>query len=238
MVIEELSGRQTPENRAATQIVIQQYNDRIGRVKELNGIEDEPNTKLRLKTLAWERTYVQQLVDDERVDRYVGYQYLARLARMEELILHQRSLRAKIRQHWIRWRTFGRRSLHEIIHKVPGAELSENAQATRQLQIKCYEHVLSKLHEEMAGDSSANAEDISKLLIEYQRLLRTLRAAAPSITTFTKTQDKTTDIERMALEIELEQIGTRYDDGELSRAAAKRLRENVNLMQMDLEDKV
>ena len=238
VVIEELSGRQTPENRAATQIVIQQYNDRIGRVKELNGIEDEPNTKLRLKTLAWERTYVQQLVDDERVDRYVGYQYLARLARMEELILHQRSLRAKIRQHWIRWRTFGRRSLHEIIHKVPGAELSEGAQATRQLQIKCYEHVLSKLHEEMAGDSSANAEDISKLLIEYQRLLRTLRAAAPSITTFTKTKDKTTDIERMALEIELEQIGTRYDDGELSRAAAKRLRENVNLMQMDLEDKV
>jgi len=42
----------------------------------------------------------------------------------------------------------------------------------------------------------------------------------------------------MALEIELEQIETRYDDGELSRAAAKRLRENVNLMQMDLEDKV
>ena len=68
--------------------------------------------------------------------------------------------------------------------------------------------------------------------------MRTLRAAAPSITTFTKTKDKTTDIERMALEIELEQIETRYDDGELSRAAAKRLRENVNLMQMDLEEKV
>ena len=40
------------------------------------------------------------------------------------------------------------------------------------------------------------------------------------------------------MEIELEQIQTRYDDGELSRVAAKRLRENVNLMQMDLEDNV
>lgn len=237
-VIEELSGRQTPENRAATQIVVQQYNDRIARIKDSNGIEDEPNTKLRLRTLAWERTYVQQLVDAEEIDRYVGYQYLTRLARMEELIQHHHSVRANVRQHWVRWRTFGRRSLHEIVHKVPGAELSETAQATRELQIKCYEHVIEKLHAELAGDSSANAEDISKLLIEYQRLLRTLRAAAPSITTFTKVQDKTTDVELLGLEIELEKIQTHYDDGELSRATAKRLRENVHLMRMDLEDRV
>ena len=237
-VIEELSGRQTPENRAATQIVVQQYNDRISRIKGNNGIEEEPNTKLRLKTLAWERTYVEQLVSSGDIDRYVGYQYLTRLARMEDLIRHHHSVRANARQHWVRWRTFGRRSLHEIVHKMPGAELSETAQETRALQIKCYEHVVEKLHEEMAGESSANAEDISKLLIEYQRLLRTLRAAAPSITTFTSTQDKTADVERLGLQIELEQIQTRYDDGELSRATAKRLRENVNLMQMDLEDKV
>ena len=147
-------------------------------------------------------------------------------------------MRANLRQHFIRWRTFGRRSLQEIVHKVPGAELSETTQATRALQIKCYEHVVDKLHEELAGNSPANAEDISKLLIEYQRLLRTLRAAAPSITTFTTTQDKSADVERLGLEIELEQIQTRYDDGELSRVAAKRLRENVNLMQMDLEDNV
>jgi len=238
VVIEELSARQTPENRAATQIVVRQYNDRIKRIKELNGIEDEPNMKLRLRTLAWEREFARNLIDADEVDRFAGYQYLMRLARMEELIMHQHSVRANLRQHFIRWRTFGRRSLQEIVHKVPGAELSETTQATRALQIKCYEHVVDKLHEELAGNSPANAEDISKLLIEYQRLLRTLRAAAPSITTFTTTQDKSADVERLGLEIELEQIQTRYDDGELSRVAAKRLRENVNLMQMDLEDNV
>ena len=238
VVIEELSARQTPETRAATQIVVRQYNDRIKRIKELNGIEDEPNMKLRLRTLAWEREFARNLIDADEVDRFAGYQYLMRLARMEELIMHQHSVRANLRQHFVRWRTFGRRSLQEIVHKVPGAELSETTQATRALQIKCYEHVVDKLHEELAGNSPANAEDISKLLIEYQRLLRTLRAAAPSITTFTTTQDKSADVERLGLEIELEQIQTRYDDGELSRVAAKRLRENVNLMQMDLEDNV
>ena len=95
IVIEELSARQTPETRAATRIVVRQYNDRIKRIKELNGIEDEPNMKLRLRTLAWEREFARNLIDTDEVDRFAGYQYLMRLARMEELIMHQHSVRAK-----------------------------------------------------------------------------------------------------------------------------------------------
>ncbi len=237
-VIEELSGRQTPENRLATQIVVGQYNDRISRIKENNGIDDEADMKLRLKTLDWEREYVAGLLATAAVDRYVGFQYLTRLARMEDLIKHHHSVRANLRDRLTRLRAVGRRSIHEIIHKVPGAELSERAQAMRALQIKSYENVVKKLQEELAGDSVANAEDISRLIIEYQRLLRTLRNQTPSITSIARTQDNTQDVERRGLQIELEQIQTRYDDGELSRAAAKRLRENVHLMEMDLEDKV
>lgn len=237
-VIEELTGRQTPENRVATQIVVGEYNDRIARIKETNGIDDEPNMKLRLKALAWEREYVSGLLAEGAVDQLVGYQYLTRLARMEDLVKHHRSVRANLRGALTRIRTLGRRSIHEIIHKVPGAELSERAQAIRALQIKSYEQVITKLHEELAGDSVANAEDISRLAIEYQRLLHTLRTQSPSITSIARTQDNTQDVHRMGLEIELEQIQTYYDDGILSRGAAKRLRENVHLMEMDLEDKV
>ena len=237
-VIEELSVRQTPENRAATQIVVAQYNDRIARIKESNDIEDEPNMKLRLRVLGWEQEFVNKCIESGEVDHLTGYQYLARLARMEELIKHHHSLRANVRKRLNRWRTAGRRSVHDIVHKVPGAELSETAQGARELQIKSCEHVIGKLNEELAGESAANAEDISKLLLEYQQLLRTLRAAVPTMTGLIRTQDKTEDIERLGLQIELEQIQTRYDDGELSRGAAKRLRENVNLMQMDLENNV
>ncbi len=237
-VIEELSVRQTPENRAATQIVVAQYNDRIARIKESNDIEDEPNMKLRLRVLGWEQEFVNKCIESEEVDHLTGYQYLARLARMEELIKHHHSLRANVRKRLNRWRTAGRRSVHDIVHKVPGAELSETAQGARELQIKSCEHVIGKLNEELAGESAANAEDISKLLLEYQQLLRTLRAAVPTMTGLIRTQDKTEDIERLGLQIELEQIQTRYDDGELSRSSAKRLRENVNLMQMDLENNV
>ena len=99
--------------------------------------------------------------------------------------------------------------------------------------------MVANLQAELASsDSAEKTEDVSTLLLEYQRVLRSLRSATPSITAITTTADKARDIERMGLYLELEQIQTRYEEGELSRACAKRLRENVYLMQIDLEDNV
>ena len=65
-----------------------------------------------------------------------------------------------------------------------------------------------------------------------------LRNANPSITALTNTASKAQDIERYGLRLELEQIQARYEDGDLCRSSYKRLRENVALMQVDLEDNV
>lgn len=43
---------------------------------------------------------------------------------------------------------------------------------------------------------------------------------------------------RLGLRLELEQIQTMYEEERLCRDTAKRLRENVYLMQVDLEDNV
>ena len=45
-------------------------------------------------------------------------------------------------------------------------------------------------------------------------------------------------MKRYAYQIELEQIQTMYEEGRIGRACAKRMRENVHLMQLDLEDNV
>ena len=87
-VIEELAARQTPENRAATQTVIHSYNQRIARIKNSNDILDEPNTALRLRALDWEQDYVLKLIEAEEVYPLVGYQYLSRLAHIENLLKH------------------------------------------------------------------------------------------------------------------------------------------------------
>ena len=90
---------------------------------------------------------------------------------------------------------------------------------------------------ELASPTSEEpAEHLSALLLEYQRLVQTARAANPSITALATSVDKAADIKRAGLRLELEAIQSSYEDGSLPRASYKRLRENVALMQMDLED--
>ena len=77
--------------------------------------------------------------------------------------------------------------------------------------------------------------DVAAVLLEYQRSIATLRNSRPSISTSIRIADRTNDVKKYAYQVELEQIQTMYEEGRLSRAAAKRLRESVYLMQLDLE---
>ena len=76
------------------------------------------------------------------------------------------------------------------------------------------------------------------MLLEYQRSKGALLSSTPSVSTVIRTSDRADDIRRYGLQIELEQIQSMYEDERLSRAAAKRMRENVYLMQLDLDDNV
>ena len=68
--------------------------------------------------------------------------------------------------------------------------------------------------------------------------MQTTHAANPSITALTTTADKAVELQLQGLRLELEAIQSSYEDGTLPRASYKRLRENVALMQIDLEDNV
>ena len=237
-VIEDLAARQTTENRAATQMVIRSYNDRIARIKSRNDIEDQPNTALRLQAVAWEQELVLKLIDDEEIYPIIGYQYLSRLARIENMLQHHRG-RWSVQNFMLRLRAIVRSGWHRIVAGLPGINVTERVQAVRDLQMLCAEHVVERLQQKLASpESNEPTEDVSTLLLEYQRSITALRSANPSITALANTASKAVDIERHGLRLELEQIQARYEDGELCRASYKRLRENVYLMQVDLEDNV
>ena len=237
-VIEELAARQTPENRTATQTVIHSYNQRIARIKNSNDILDEPNTALRLRTLDWEQDYVLKLIEAEEVYPLVGYQYLSRLAHIENLLKHHAG-RWSLQNAYLRLRALARTGWHRLLNGLPGVSPTERTQAIRELQIKGSEHVVGKLQAMLTSpECNEPAEDVSALVMEYQRTISMLRNANPSITALTRTGALATDVERLGLRLELEQIQTRYEEGDLCRASAKRLRENVYLMQVDLEDNV
>ena len=235
-VIEELAARQTPENRAATQTVIHSYNQRIARIKNSNDILDEPNTALRLRALDWEQDYVLKLIEAEEVYPLVGYQYLSRLAHIENLLKHHAD-RISLQIVYLRLRTLAHAGWHRLVEALPGDDLAERVLAERDLRVRSNEHVIEKLQAELASPTSEEpAEHLSALLLEYQRLVQTARAANPSVTALATSVDKAADIKRAGLRLELEAIQSSYEDGSLPRASYKRLRENVALMQMDLED--
>lgn len=237
-VIGELSSRQTPETRAATQLVLRSYNQRIARIKSTNDIEDEPNTALRVQALHWEQDFVAKLIENEDVHPIVGYRHLSRLDHIENMLLHHHG-RWSLQNLLLRLRALVRAGLHRLAPGLPGKGVTERRQASRDLQIRCADHVSEWLSALLASsETSFPTEDVSALLLEYQRTARNLRRSNPSITAITTTVDKAVDIERLGLRLELEQIQARYEEGDLCRSSYKRLRENVFLMQVDLEDNV
>ena len=140
----------------------------------------------------------------------------------------------------LRVRTLAHAGWHRIVEALPGDDLSERVQAERDLRLRSNEHVIEKLQAELASPTSEEpTENLSKLLLEYQSLVQTIHSAAsPSITVLTSTANKAVDIQRQGLRLELEAIQARYEEGALPRSSYKRLRENVMLMQIDLEDNV
>ena len=235
-VVEELAARQTSENRAATQMVIRAYNERIAHLKNKGDVTNESMTPLRLRANRWEHDFVLDLLEREEVDELAGYRYLKRLSRTENLLKHHAD-RISLQIVYLRLRTLAHAGWHRLVEALPGDDLAERVLAERDLRVRSNEHVIEKLQAELASPTSEEpAEHLSALLLEYQRLVQTARAANPSITALATSVDKAADIKREGLRLELEAIQSSYEDGSLPRASYKRLRENVALMQMDLED--
>ncbi|MEG0759759.1 MAG: sodium:proton exchanger, partial [Raoultibacter sp.] len=236
-VIEELTTHQTPENRRATQRVIKSYNERINKVKNSNDIEIEPNKELRIKALRWEQDYTLELIDNGRVDPMIGYQYLNHLAHIQNLLKHQKE------NFWVRRNALRRLSLfarslkRRIINALPGKNPSQKLEEFRSIQVAASEYAISKLQQEIT-DPNAPTEDVSELILEYQRSIAALRTTRSGTAPSSNNAPTTADIELLGLKIELEQIQSMYEADRLSRASAKRLRENVYLMQIDIEERI
>lgn len=237
-VIEDLSARQTKDNRRATQVVMKQYSDRIARIK--SGLDDDPDDddiEMRRLMLRWEREFVQHAIDAEEVSPMTGYRMLNRLAETEALMNHNRDImwflgvarrRLSMEVHSIK---------RFLVDKVPMMSASDEEHEMRELQARSLEDVMSKLRE-LLNDPAYRTEDVSALMVEVQRDLRRLRRIGRDIGTVARVEDRATEVRRLGYALELEHIQRMYESRRISRAMAKHMRENVALMQLDLEDKV
>lgn len=237
-VIEELTAKQTPENARALGPVIAKYTERLEQFKEEEDLHDESDTALRLEVLQWEQEYVLGLIEKDEVPPLEGYQYVSRSARISSMIKHD-SLRKIAFIKWFRrLRMVTRKLWKRLRNRMPGegkADESSYERIMRDIQIRTSEYVIGRLGRQM-NEPGFQSEKISQLMLEYQRTLSMLRGPGPSVTAFAKNADLDLRATRLGLRIELEKIQQAYEEERLSRAEAQKMRENVYLMQIDLED--
>ena len=130
-----------------------------------------------------------------------------------------------------------RRGVHALVRELPDTSLTARTDEMRRLQIATECYVVEKL-EALVSSDEFKTEDVTSLLLEYQANVAALKNSLPTLTTSFKVANRADDVKRYAYQIELEQIQTMYEEGRIGRACAKRMRENVHLMQLDLEDNV
>lgn len=238
-VVEELTARQKPENRAAIAQVISQYNNRIERIVNAEDLEDESDVELRIKALNWEEEFVLDLIDQDEVPPEEAYQYLNRLARTETLLSRGHQHRLSLMAWFRRRRVVFRKRWMRFLRRLPGKDpkLDPSVRAIRDIQVQAARHVIERLESGMV-ESDVPSEKISNLIMEYQHTIRLLRGPIPSMTSFVQDSELDLDATRLGLRLELEQIQLAYEEKRISRAAAQKMRENVYVMQVDLEEYV
>ncbi len=238
-VIAGLAYHHKPGKYRATQAVIRSYNDRINRIKANETEEDPMKTELRLRALQWEREYIEQALDEDSVDKSDAFYVLHRILRQESLLKHSTIsplTSAKIRQA----HSFAKALVHRVIKGLPLASISEHAASRHELMIKSARYANEKLRELLKDSGDIPTEYVSTLFIENTRTMASMTPRRPSITSMTAIamDDATEEILRRGFTLEMEGIQEMLEAGRISRSTARRLRENVVLMQIDLEENI
>ncbi len=238
LVMEELTLHQTRENKRATQMVLRQYNDRIRKIKKTNDIEDLEDRSLRIEALGWEKQFVQDLIDTREVSPQIGVVYIRRINKSIAIASRKPSVKVFLE-------AFAMRITHRLMYlykvardRTPGINiLASEDDEMRQLQIKSVEHVVGQLEQLLLHEDS-NTEDVASLLIEVQTNLRRLKRDTRTFATAARVDEQVLELRRRAYMLELEAIADLVQDDLITHATAKHMRENVFLMQLDLEEKI
>jgi CPA1 family monovalent cation:H+ antiporter len=236
-VIEELTAQQTKTNRRATRSVIQAYQNRLDAIKpEMEGADEDADeveqTRIRLKILHWEEQCVLRQIAEGVTSKAIAYEYLARLERTESLILHSTG-RFSLKRTLRALKVACSRAKMFVVKALPGAKLSEDSAELRKLRVECSRFVVANLKDEMA-QGTISVEDASKFILDAERYISDTTSSIPTVTKSLLIMDESEDIRRLAYQIELEQIQKMYEEDRITRKDAKKMRENVFLMQLDL----
>ena len=243
-VIHQLSAEQRESNANATRAVIAMYNDRIERI-----ISDSDNLSenkheamermLNLKIVRHQMQYVSYLLKQGKAQPAEAYRLTRRLSLQEQILSNHRSLRWKLKDALHRINITIRALSTLIRQTLPGVDENEKETALRELRIEVERETVRYLEHGIAsGESKYPPELLAEAIAKHTNIMNGFMRMRPSLSFMQQTLDETEDIMRKGYRIELDEIQKLYDNRDISRGLMKLLRENVYLMQLDLENRL
>lgn len=234
-VIRGLHEQITPENKAATEQVMQQYRGRIHDLQQGNsGHKMSADEKAkRLEIIGWERENMQKLRDADQISASTVYRYESFLGMMESA-LKQRFL-ARIKTFFI----FARRALKLLLHpkKFKNAQLKVENATEKQKAAFAEIRFLREENEKLiirrlkSQINEENADLIGPLITEHKMFLDRIGEERMRPSDRPKSNQKVREIELMGIQMERDNIQSMFESGSISRDLARDLRQNLNMLE-------
>jgi CPA1 family monovalent cation:H+ antiporter len=243
LVIQRLVDDMKPNQKAATEEVAQQYYLRISTLKASNQLVNKQDADVRRRIIGWERDYTRELVSQGRVSALAGIIYLDQLSRTLARVQHHNAigweLTAFFEQLTSRFKEMRRhRREHRKLEGDEKRSRREIRSELRELAVENYLHVQKKL-QDYAGEPDAPIEAIELINNEFERRVARLKSPRSFLAGARGgSEDYFFEVEARALEFEREAISDALHDKRISRATAKRMRDNVAMMELDIEEQL
>jgi CPA1 family monovalent cation:H+ antiporter len=250
-VIRQLVDSTDPDHRVATELTVQQYYERISKFKASNTLANQEDAAVRRRIIEWEHEHTLELLNEGRVSVMVGLMYLDQLSRMLARIEHHNTVGwefkgaiAQLAQRSKRARQFRKARKTEA-----GTELAPTRKDAAKIKIKAsfelreltidnYLHVLVRL-KDYAQEPDAPVNAIELISAEFERRVARLRnPAGPRGGSRTDFATQQLEVQARALEYEREAIADALSHDKISRTIAKQLRDNVAMMELDIEEQL
>ena len=228
-VITRLSSELTDQNRLATRKVIRSYEDRSASVKNHKTIQHEMDSvrELLILTFVWGNEKTLAMLEEGKVDEAAAKRFLEVMNNQIEI----NTYRGK-RNFFRRNTRFLKHIFRNVLHKG-GHRYRESLKTIREENTR---FILDKLHN-MRNSENNSAVDRVIYLYEMLPALHQIRSDIKGKPEQGSEKDKLVfEIAARGFQVERELIQESFEQGQISRAMAKEMRNNIATLEARLYD--
>lgn len=253
-VMQRLPELADSENGAALTTVSQLYAQRIAQVREVADEDTTSSLGLRIDVVNEQISQMQGDIDGGKVDVATGMEFVAQLERIRDQLKQRKhecmaSDDSKEQRRLERYEKNERHGVHRVpltvwirslarrvYSRMTGAYSDDEEHL--KLLVQSEGHAVEYLEKlQTSGNSAYPAEVVNEVLTQYatayRRTQKQLEGGVQS--EFASTSDQITSLRIDALGIELDEIRSALEEGDITMHQARHLRENVHTMRTDLE---